>query len=66
MFFLFPSGKITYAVFDPITPLPQDIILQVQQLEPRKQIFDELADLQRTVIVSDCDGVDGKTGLYIS
>ena len=56
---------MTYAVLDPITPLPQDIILQVQQLEPRKQIFDELADLQRTVIVSDCDGVDGKTGLYI-
>lgn len=54
---------MTYAILDPITPLPQDIILQVQQLEPREQILDELADLQRTVIVADCDGVDSEAGL---
>lgn len=45
----------TYTVFNPITPLPQNIILQIQQLESRKQILDEIADLHWPGVVTESD-----------
>lgn len=53
----------TYTVFNPITPLPQNIILQIQQLESRKQILDEIADLHWPGVVTESDWVDSQTGL---
>lgn len=59
------AGKLgTYAVFNPITPLAQDVILQIQQLESREEVFDEGVDLERAVVVTQGDRVDGQTGLF--
>lgn len=41
----------------------QDVILQVENLEARKHIFDELVDEERALIVSERDGVARKTSL---
>lgn len=35
----------TYRILDPITPSAQSIILEVEELEARMDIFDEFADL---------------------
>ena len=53
----------TYTVFNPITPLPQNIILQIQQLESRKQILDEIANLHWPGVVTESDRVDSQAGL---
>lgn len=55
----------TYAVFNPITPLAQDVVLQIQQLESREEVFDEGVDLERAVVVAQGDRVDGETGLFV-
>lgn len=57
------STGSTHAVLDSITPLPQNVILQVQQLESSKEVLDELANLDWAVIVAECDRVDGQTRL---
>lgn len=44
--------EITHAVLDTITPLAQNIILQVQQLEPCEKFFDKIADLHGAIVVS--------------
>lgn len=54
---------MTYTVFDAVTPLAQNIILQVQQLEPGKQILDEIADLHGARVVAQCDRVHSQARL---
>jgi hypothetical protein len=41
-----------HVVLDSIGSPPQRIILQIQDLEPSVHIFDELADLKRTLVVA--------------
>lgn len=53
----------THAVLDSITPLAQNVVLQIQQLESSEEVLDELANLDRAVIVAECDRVDGQTRL---
>ena len=36
---------MTYAVLDSITPPPQVVVLEVEDLEPSMDVFDELTDL---------------------
>lgn len=50
--------KTTYAVLDPVTPLSQNIIFQVEQLETSKQILDKFTDLNRAVVITKSDRVD--------
>jgi hypothetical protein len=47
--------KTTYAVLDPIAPLSQNIIFQVEQLETSEQILDEFTDLNRAVVITKSD-----------
>ena len=54
----------TYLVLDPIASLPQDIILQIQNLKPCVHILDESTDLQRSLEVPQGDGVAGQTGEF--
>jgi hypothetical protein len=44
-------------VLDGISPLPQDIVLEIEQLEARKQVLDEGADDERQLEVAQRDGV---------
>jgi hypothetical protein len=53
----------THAVLDTVAALPQDIILQVEQLESRKEILDKVANLKRTLVVTEGNRVDSQTGL---
>jgi hypothetical protein len=48
----------TYAVLDPITPLSQNIVFQVEQLETSEQILDKFTDLNRAVVITESDRVD--------
>lgn len=51
--------RIFYAVFNPIAPLAQAVVFQVQELEAGLQVGDELADLERARVVAERHGVDG-------
>jgi hypothetical protein len=46
-------------VLDAITALPQNIVLEVEDLEAGMHVFDELADLQWTPIVTQSHAVAG-------
>lgn len=48
-------------IFNAITPPPQRVILEVQQLEAGKQVLDELADSKRACEVAQRDRVGRKT-----
>ena len=50
-------------ILDAITALPERVVLQVQDLEARVDVLDELADLQRPAIVSQRDRVARKASL---
>lgn len=41
----------------PITPLPQTIILQIQNLEPRMHILNKLSNLLRSLIIPKRDTI---------
>lgn len=63
-----PEGEVVHnvldllhVVLDAITSTPQRVVLQVQDLEARVYVFDELADLQRPLIVAQGDRVDGQS-----
>ena len=45
----------TYTVLNAITAFAQDIVLQVKKLESGKEIFDEVADLKRTLVITQSD-----------
>lgn len=53
----------THAVLNAITAFAQDIILKVEKLKPGKEIFDEVADLKGTLVVSQSDRVNRQTRL---
>lgn len=62
-----PQAQIIHHIFhtldvvlDGIRPLAQNIILQVQQLEPAKQVLDECADGHRQLEVPEGHGVGGQ------
>lgn len=46
-----------HLVLDSVAPLPQAVVLEVENLEAGVNVFDELADLQWAAIVSQCDRV---------
>jgi hypothetical protein len=48
-------------VLDTIAPLPQRIVLQVQDLESSVHILDELGNLHRPPVVAESDRVPGQT-----
>jgi hypothetical protein len=50
---------LAHLVLNTITPLPQNIILQIQNLEPGMHVLDEPANSQWTAEVPQCDGVAG-------
>ena len=50
----------TYAIFDPITPPPQYIILEVKKLEASMDILEEFADLERPCVIAEGDRVGGE------
>lgn len=50
-------------VLDGVTPLPKDIVLEVEYLETSMHIFDELANQERNVVVPHCDGVARESSL---
>ena len=54
------------AVLDAVASFSQSIILQVQYLEAGMHVFDELADLQWSAIISQSHAVAGETCLYLS
>lgn len=45
------------AVLDPVRPSSEDVVLEIQQLKPSVDIFDELGDLQRSRVVSQGDRI---------
>lgn len=51
-------------ILDRIEPLPQRIVLQIQQLEPRIQFPHESRDPQRADKVAEGDTVDGESGEF--
>lgn len=53
----------THAVLETVTPLPQNVILQVEQLEASEEIFDEVANLNGPFIVAEGDGVHSQARL---
>ena len=55
------ESRHTHAVLDTVAPLAQNIILEVEQLEPREEILDEVANLNGAFIVTQGDRVDGQT-----
>jgi hypothetical protein len=50
-------------VLQPVALSPQDIVLQVQDLEAGVYILDELVDEERALVVAECDSVACKAGL---
>lgn len=42
----------TYAVLDTVAALAQDIVLQVQELEPSEHFLDEVANLHGTGVIT--------------
>lgn len=48
-----------------VDPLAQNVILEVQQLEARVNILDEVADLDGKLVVSQCYRVDGQPGKLV-
>lgn len=53
-------------ILDGIRALAQDVVLEVQQLEPGEQILDEPADNEGQLKVAVGDGVGGQTGELVS
>lgn len=45
----------TYAVLDTVAALAQDIVLQVQELEPSEHFLDEVANLHGTGVITQGD-----------
>jgi hypothetical protein len=52
------------AVLDAVAALAQTVVLEVQDLEAGKDVFDELGDLRWPAVVAEGDGVAGETGLW--
>lgn len=64
-----PKGKVVHYVLDPLDivldgvgPLPQDVVLEVEELEAGEQVLDEGADDERQLEVAERDGVGGEAG----
>jgi hypothetical protein len=53
----------THIVLDTVASLAEDVVLQIQQLESRVDVRNELADLQRPGIVAEGDRVHRQTRL---
>ena len=49
---------MTYAILDAVAPDPERAVLEVEYLEARVDILDELADLQWPLVVAERHGVD--------
>lgn len=45
----------TYAVLDTVAALAQDIVLQVQELEPSEHFLDEVANLHGSSVITQGD-----------
>ena len=65
-----PQRKIIHNILHILNPVlqaialpPQDVILQIQNLEARKHILNELVDEERALIVTERDGIARKTSL---
>jgi hypothetical protein len=65
-----PQRQIVHHIFDvldpvlqPIAAAAQAIVLEVEHLEARMQVLDELVDEQRTLVVTESDGIACKAGL---
>jgi hypothetical protein len=52
------------SVLQPVALPPQDVVLQVEDLEACKHILHKLVDEQRTLVVTQCDGVTRKASLF--
>jgi hypothetical protein len=50
-------------VLEPIAAAAQAVVLEVEDLESRKQVLDKLVDENGTLIVTERDGVAGKARL---
>lgn len=54
---------LLHAVLNTIAPLPQGVVLQVEDLEPSMDVLDELCDLQWAAVVTQSDRVARKACL---
>lgn len=52
-------------VLDRIDALPQDVVLEVQQLEAGVQVLDEVADLDSELVVTKGNRVDCQPGKLV-
>jgi hypothetical protein len=50
-------------VLESITAAAQAVVLEVEDLESRKQVLDKLVDEDGTLVVTECDGVASKARL---
>lgn len=53
-------------VLEPVAPTAQTVVLEVEDLEARMQVLDELVDQQRALVVAECDSVASEAGLQMS
>ena len=59
-----PAARVfAYRVLDPITPSSESVVLQIQELEARVDVFDELADLKRAAEITHRHRVRRKSSL---
>lgn len=58
--------EVAYTILERITPPTKTIVLQVQNLERRVNVFHEAVDHLRTKKVALGDGVGCETGLFFS
>jgi hypothetical protein len=65
-----PERQIVHHVFNVLNPVlqpvataAQAIVFEVENLEARMQVLDELVDEQRALVVAESDGVACKAGL---
>ena len=56
--------NVLHPVLEPVAAAAQAVVLQVEDLEAGEQVFDELVDQQRTLVVAEGDGVACEAGLH--
>lgn len=54
-----------HVILDSVSPLPQDVVLEVQQLEPGEEVLDKGADDEGQVEIAEGDGVGGQAGEFL-
>lgn len=51
------------SILDPIRPLPEGVVLQIEDLEAGVEVFDKVRYCQRASVVAECHAVSCQTSL---